>query len=198
MAIGAHPGLPDLQGFGRREIKITPAEAYQFIIHQIGALYGFTRAAKVKLHHVKPHGALYNMAARDKELAHAIVQAVYDFDPTLFLYALAGSEMIDAAEKIGLPIISEAFADRTYQNDGSLTPRNQKNALINDPEHTVKQALLMIKRQQVLSIEQQSISLKVETICIHSDHDNAIKIAEALYHKLTQEKITICAPVLSL
>src|SRR6201996_4976154 len=119
VAIGAHPGLPDLQGFGRREMKITANEAYQMTIYQIGALFGFVKAAEGKLHHVKAHGALYNMAAKDAALAKAIVQAVHDFDASLILYGLANSEMIKAANQIGLKIASEVFADRTYQDDGS-------------------------------------------------------------------------------
>src|SRR5580693_6750440 len=123
VAIGAHPGLPDLQGFGRRDMKISANEAYQMTLYQIGALFGFVKAAGSKLHHVKTHGALYNMAAKDAALAKAIVEAVHDFDPTLILYALASSEMVQAAKKTGIAVASEVFADRTYQDDGSLTPR---------------------------------------------------------------------------
>lgn len=137
VAIGAHPGLPDLQGFGRREMKISANEAYQMTLYQIGALYGFVKAAGGKLHHVKAHGALYNMAAKDESLARAIVNAVHDFDPSLILYALANSQMVTAAQKIGLVTASEVFADRTYQDDGSLTPRVQSNAMITDEQQSI-------------------------------------------------------------
>src|SRR5471030_839342 len=157
VAIGAHPGLPDLQGFGRRDMKITNNEAYQMTIYQIGALYGFVKAANGKLHHVKAHGALYNMAAKDAALAKAIVQAVHDFDARLILYALAGSEMVEAAKKSGMICASEVFADRTYQDDGSLTPRTQSNALITDEKQSIEQVLLMVGKQQVISVNKKTI-----------------------------------------
>lgn len=198
VAIGAHPSLPDLQGFGRRELKIQPSEAYQLTLYQISALYGFTKAAGVRLHHVKPHGALYNMAAKDRALAQAIVQAIYDFDPSLYLYALAGSEMIHAAEQTGIKAVSEVFADRTYQSDGTLTPRSHENAVIKNELQAVNQVLYMLRQQKVLSVQQQSVPLKVETICIHGDNQNAIKLAQVIHHKLVQEKIDVSAPQHSL
>src|SRR5476651_2206193 len=160
VAIGAHPGLPDLQGFGRREMKLSANEAYQITLYQIGALYGFVKAAGGKLHHVKPHGALYNMAAKDAVLAKAIAQAVYDFDAGLILYALAGSEMIVAAKEMGLKTASEVFADRTYQDDGSLTTRSQNNALITDEQQSIEQVMMMVKEQKVLSVNKKIIPLK--------------------------------------
>jgi UPF0271 protein len=194
VAIGAHPSLPDLQGFGRRELKIQPSEAYQLTLYQIGALYGFTKAAGARLHHVKPHGALYNMAARDRALAQAIVQAIYDFDASLYLYALAGSEMIHAAEQTGIKVVSEVFADRTYQSDGSLTPRSHENAIIKNELQAVNQVLHMVRQQNVLSIQQQNVPLKVETICIHGDNQDAIKLVQAIHYELVREKIDISAP----
>lgn len=195
VAIGAHPGLPDLQGFGRREMKISANEAYQITIYQIGALYGFVKAAGGKLHHVKAHGALYNMAAKDANLANAIVQAVHDFDPTLILYALAGSEMINLAKKSGLTTASEVFADRTYQDDGSLTPRMQSNALITDEAQSINQVLLMVKQQQVISVNQKTIPLKAETLCLHGDGAHAVDFAKLINQKLKQEGISIKAPL---
>lgn len=194
VAIGAHPGLPDLQGFGRREMKITPNEAYQFTLYQIGALYAFVKAAHGKLHHVKAHGALYNMAAKDAALAKAIVEAVHDFDPTLILYGLAGSEMITAAQSIGLPAASEVFADRTYQDDGSLTPRSQKNALITDTQASVNQVLMMVKQQQVISVNDKTVPLKAETLCLHGDGGHAVDFAKMINEKLKAEGITVKAP----
>jgi UPF0271 protein len=195
VAIGAHPGLQDLQGFGRREMKISPKEAYQITIYQIGALSGFIKAAHAKLNHVKPHGALYNMAARDVKLAQAIVDAIHDFDPSLILYGLAGSEMINAAAKIGLKSASEVFADRTYQDDGSLTPRSQSNALITDGKDSLAQVLKMINQQQVISVNQKVIKLKADTLCIHGDGEQAVEFAKTIYQTLKDEGITIKAPI---
>jgi UPF0271 protein len=195
VAIGAHPGLPDLQGFGRREMKISANEAYQMTLYQIGALYGFVKAAHGKLHHVKAHGALYNMAAKDAALATAIVQAIHDFDPSLILYALAGSEMVKVAKKTGMATASEVFADRTYQDDGSLTPRNQSNALITDEQQSIEQVLRMVKQQQVLSANKKTIPLKAETLCLHGDGAHAVAFAKKINEKLKAENITIKAPI---
>ncbi|MCO5948810.1 LamB/YcsF family protein [Mucilaginibacter flavidus] len=196
VAIGAHPGLPDLQGFGRREMKISANEAYQMTIYQIGALYGFVKAAGGKLHHVKAHGALYNMSAKDAALAKAIVEAVHDFDSTLILYALAGSEMVEAAKKTGLVTASEVFADRTYQDDGSLTPRTQSNALITDEQQSIEQVLMMMKQQQVVSVNKKNIPLKAETLCLHGDGLHAVEFAKMIRSKLQSEGVTIKAPSL--
>jgi UPF0271 protein len=194
VAIGAHPGLPDLQGFGRREMKISANEAYQMTLYQIGALYGFVKAAHGKLHHVKAHGALYNMAAKDINLAKAIVEAVHDFDPSLILYALAGSEMVIAAKKTGLQTASEVFADRTYQDDGSLTPRTQSNALITDEKQSINQVLMMVKQQQVISTNNKAIPLKAETLCLHGDGAHAVEFAKKISETLKAEGISIKAP----
>ena len=194
VAIGAHPGLPDLQGFGRRDMKISANEAYQMTIYQIGALYGFVKAAGGKLHHVKAHGALYNMAAKDANLAKAIVQAVHDFDSTLILYALAGSEMIEAAKKTGIVAASEVFADRTYQDDGSLTPRTQSNALITEEKQSIDHVLLMVKQQQVISVNKKAIPLKAETLCLHGDGVHAVEFAKMINERLKKEGIAIKVP----
>ncbi len=195
VAVGAHPGLPDLQGFGRRDMKISVNEAYQMTLYQIGALFGFVKAGGGKLHHVKAHGALYNMAAKDAALAKAIVEAVHDFDPTLILYALAGSEMVQAAKKTGIVAASEVFADRTYQDDGSLTPRTQNNALITDERQSTEQVLLMVKHQQVVSVNNKTIDLKAETLCLHGDGVHAVDFAKMINQKLKSEGIAIKAPV---
>ncbi|TDO20203.1 LamB/YcsF family protein [Pedobacter duraquae] len=191
IAVGAHPGLPDLQGFGRRELKISPAEAYQITLYQIGALHGFVKAAKGKLNHVKPHGALYNMAAKDYALAEAIVQAVKDFDPQLILYALSGSEMIKAANAAGLYSASEVFADRSYQDDGTLTPRSQKNALLEDAQSALDQVLMMAKHQQVISVQQNIVTMKAETVCLHGDGAHAVAFAKSISLGLKNNGITI-------
>jgi UPF0271 protein len=196
VAIGAHPGLPDLQGFGRREMKISANEAYQITLYQIGALYGFVKAAGGKLHHVKAHGALYNMAAKDPALAKAIVEAVHNFDSSLILYALSGSEMITAAKKIEMIAVSEVFADRTYQDDGSLTPRNQSNALITDEQQSINQVLMMVQHQQVISANKKSVSLEAQTLCLHGDGTHAVEFAKMINQKLKSEGISVKAPVL--
>ena len=133
VAVGAHPSLPDLQGFGRRTMNVSAQEAYDLVVYQVGALAGFATACGGKLSHVKAHGALYNMAAKDAKLAQAIAQAVKDFDARLVLFGLAGSELVRAGEQAGLKTANEVFADRTYQADGSLTPRTQPDAMIHDP-----------------------------------------------------------------
>jgi UPF0271 protein len=194
VAIGAHPGLPDLQGFGRREMKISDSEAYQMTLYQIGALFSFVKAAGGNLHHVKAHGALYNMAARDPALAKAIAEAVHDFDSTLILYALAGSEMVQAAKMTGIVAVSEVFADRTYQDDGSLTPRTQANALITDEQHSIEQVLMMIKHQQVVSVNNKNIYLKAETLCLHGDGVHAVEFAKMINQKLKSGGVEIKAP----
>ena len=194
VSIGAHPGLPDLQGFGRREMQISAKEAYQMVLYQIGALYGFVKAVGGRLNHVKAHGALYNMAARDTVLARAIVDAVHDFDPGLILFALAGSEMVIAAKKSGLAFASEVFADRTYQDDGSLTLRTQSNALITDEDQSLKQVLMMVNNQQVVSANQKVIPLKADTLCLHGDGLHAVEFAKTIHETLKNEGITIKAP----
>lgn len=193
VAIGAHPGLPDLQGFGRREMNITPREAYQITLYQIGALAAFVKAAGAKLNHVKPHGALYNMAAKDLKLAQSIADAIYDFDPSLILYGLAGSQLMSAASGKGLQSASEVFADRTYQDDGSLTPRTQANAMISNETDVLAQAISMVKQQQVMSVHQKMIPLRADTLCIHGDGEHAVAFAKTIYQAFTGEGITLKA-----
>lgn len=195
VAIGAHPGLPDLQGFGRRDMKISINEAYQMTLYQIGALYAFVKAEEGVLHHVKAHGALYNMAAKDSKLAQAIVEAVHDFDPALILYGLAGSEMIMAAKKTGLVTASEVFADRTYQDDGSLTLRTDLNAVITDERQSLAQVMMMVKEQQVVTATNKKIQLKAETLCLHGDGNNPVAFAKMIKENLKNQGITISAPL---
>jgi 5-oxoprolinase (ATP-hydrolysing) subunit A len=193
VAIGAHPGLPDLQGFGRREMKITANEAYQLTLYQIGALNAFVKAAGGKLHHVKAHGALYNMAAKDAVLAKAIVQAVHDFDPSLILYALAGSKMIVEAEKQGIATASEVFADRSYQDDGLLSPRSAHNALIASEEDAINQVLGFALNREVKSVNGNRIAVKAETVCLHGDGEHAVAFAKLITERLKNESIIIRA-----
>jgi UPF0271 protein len=196
VTIGAHPGFPDLQGFGRREMKVTASEAYQLTLYQIGALNGFVKAAGAKLHHVKAHGALYNMAAKDTDLAKAIVQAVYDFDPNLILYALAGSKMITEAQDKGIITASEVFADRTYQDDGSLTPRSADNAMIINEEDAVNQVLDFALKQEVNTLNGNRIAVRAETLCLHGDGEHAVAFARLISERLKKEGISIQAPTI--
>jgi len=191
VAVGAHPAFPDLQGFGRRNMQLSPQEVYDICIYQIGAMFGTVRALGGKLHHVKPHGALYNMAAKDAALAKAIAEASKAIDSGLIFYGLSGSHLISEAEKIGLKTASEVFADRTYQNDGSLTPRTQSNALIESTQEAVNQVIMMIEKQCVISTDGKEIPLKADTICIHGDGNHAVKFAEELKNALLSRKIFI-------
>lgn len=193
VAIGAHPGLPDLVGFGRRTMQITPQEAYDMVVYQIGALAGFAKVAGVSLHHVKPHGALYNMAAKDRALADAIARAVRDIDASLVLYGLAGSELIRAGEAAGLKIASEVFADRSYQADGSLTPRSQPNALLESDQEAVQQVLTMVTEKRVKAVTGEWVALEADTICIHGDGAHALSFAHKVKAALQQAGVEIKA-----
>lgn len=191
VAVGAHPSFPDLQGFGRRNMQLSPQEVYDICIYQIGAMFGTVRALGGKLHHVKPHGALYNMAAKDAALAKAIAEAAKAVHPDLIFYGLSGSHLISQAEKIGLKTASEVFADRTYQNDGSLTPRTQSNALIESTQEAVNQVIMLIEKQCVISTDGKEVPLKANTICIHGDRNHAVKFAEELKNALQSRNIFI-------
>ncbi|QCR23820.1 LamB/YcsF family protein [Pontibacter sp. SGAir0037] len=191
VAIGAHPGLPDLVGFGRREMSITPAEAFNITVYQIGALAAFVKATGGVLHHVKPHGALYNMVAVNEGLADAIAEAVYKVHPEVILYGLAGSALIRAGEKLGIGTASEVFADRTYQPNGTLTSRNQPDALIKDDHEAVQQVLRMVKERKVRTQQGQEISIKADTICIHGDGPHALSFAQLIQDALQKEEIIV-------
>ncbi len=183
-AVGAHPGLPDLQGFGRRVVKISPAEAGAFVTYQVGALKAFCDAAGVPLHHVKPHGALYNMAGRDRELADAIARAVQSAAPGAVLLALSGSEMVRAAQAIGLPVASEVFADRGYRPDGSLVPRGTPGAMIEDEDEAIARVIRMVKEGKVKASDGTDIAIRADSVCVHGDGPKALafvrKISAAL------------------
>lgn len=191
VAIGAHPGLPDLIGFGRRNMEITSQEAYDMVVYQIGALEGFVKAAGGKMQHVKPHGALYNMAAKKQELAEAIAEAVYKVNPELILFGLSGSELVLAGERIGLRTAHEVFADRTYQADGALTPRKQPDALITNQEQAVAQVVRMVKEGTVLSQQGAQVAIKADTVCLHGDGAHALVFARHIHRILAQENIAV-------
>ena len=191
VGVGAHPGLPDLHGFGRRMMDITPDDAYHLTLYQIGALQAFCTANKVELQHVKPHGALYNMAAKNEALANAIAKAVKEINPSLILFGLANSKLIQAGEELGLKTASEVFADRTYQDDGTLTPRSQDNAVIEHIQDAEKQVIHMIKEQKVKTVNGKEIPIKADSICVHGDKDSALLFVKKLRERLTKENIQI-------
>ena len=193
VAIGAHTSLPDLQGFGRREMKVAPSEVYAQTLYQLGALHAFARATNTRLHHVKPHGALYNMAARDHGLADAIAQAVADFGPTLILVGLAGSALIGAGRNKGLSVQSEAFCDRRYRADGSLTPRSEPGAVIEDIDEAVAQAVSIATRGEAVADDRTKVSMQADTLCIHGDRANAAAFAERLRGALEAAGVHIAA-----
>ncbi|RZK81829.1 MAG: LamB/YcsF family protein, partial [Pedobacter sp.] len=163
LLIGAHPGFADLQGFGRREIKLSGTEIYDMVVYQIGALMAVVSAQGGKLHHVKPHGALYNMAARDSEMAKHIAQAIFDVDDSLVLYGLSGSQLILAGKALGLKVANEVFADRTYQSDGSLTSRSNPNSLISDHKKAINQVIKMVKEKVVVAENGEVINIEPDT-----------------------------------
>ena len=195
VAIGAHPGLPDRENFGRVPRPITPDEAYEMVVYQVGALDGFVRTAGGggTMSHVKPHGALYNMAAADAALADAIAKAVHAIDPDLVLVGLSGSELIRAGQRTGLATASEVFADRSYQPDGSLTPRDRPGAILTDVSRVVQQAIDLVRKQQVRATNGTDIPVHAETICIHGDGAHAVEFARAIRRGLADAGITIAA-----
>ncbi|MCR6475285.1 LamB/YcsF family protein [Variovorax sp. ZS18.2.2] len=192
--VGAHPGLPDLQGFGRRVMQVSPAEVYAMVVYQVGALWAFAKAAGGTLSHVKAHGALYNMAAKDRTLADAIARAVHEVDPRLVLFGLAGSEMIRAAEALGLPVAAEVFADRSYQDDGSLSPRGQPGALIEDADVAAAQVLQMVQHGSVYAASGKEVALRADTLCIHGDQPGALAFVRRIRSALDAIGVHVAAP----
>jgi 5-oxoprolinase (ATP-hydrolysing) subunit A len=182
--IGAHPSFLDKENFGRTPMQLSPEEIYTIVTAQLNAINTITKQCGAKLHHVKPHGALYNMAAKNTTIAKAIAQAVKDFDTALIYYGLSGSVMIDEAKKIGLQTANEVFADRTYQSDGSLTPRTQPNALIGNADEVIKQVVKFIKENKVTAATGEDIFIKADTICIHGDGEHAVEFAKAIHKKI--------------
>jgi UPF0271 protein len=196
VSIGAHPGFADKENFGRREMQLSEYELYQLLWEQLSLLQTITKEASVLMHHVKPHGALYNMAARNVSLARVIAQAVKDFDASLIFYGLSGSYLISEAQALGLKSASEVFADRTYQDNGSLTPRSQANALIQDQTSSLAQVLQMIQEQSVIAVSGRTVSISAETICIHGDGPHAVLFAQKIKTALHTASINIQSPQL--
>ena len=194
VAIGAHPGLQDLAGFGRRPMEVTPQEVYDLVVYQVGALLGFALAAGASLHHVKAHGALYNMAASQPALAEAIAHAVRDVDSRLVLYALAGSELVAAGARCGLRTASEVFADRNYLANGALVSRKRADALVTGATDAVARVVRMVSEGRVRSVDGADVAVRADTICIHGDGAHAAELARALHLGLVEAGITIAAP----
>jgi len=194
VAIGAHPGLPDLAGFGRRSMALSEQEAYDLVVVQVGALAGVAASQGGRLSHVKAHGALYNMAAKDARLARGIARAVRDIDPGLVFYGLAGSALVSEPASLGLHVASEVFADRSYQADGSLTPRGQPGALIEDVAVSIRQVLQMVQQGTVAAVDGRSLPVRADTLCLHGDQPGALAFARALRQALAEAGVEVGAP----
>ena len=189
VALGAHASFPDLAGFGRRNMAIAPFEAKNDIIYQIGALTAFTSAKK--LQHVKPHGAMYNMAVRDEALARAIGEAILEIDPEIILIALAGSQWVDIAMDMGLRVAREAFADRAVNADGTLVPRSKPGSVIEDVDEVAQRSIRMVTEGKVTAITGEEVALSADTLCLHSDTPNSIHLASYIRSALEAEGVRI-------
>lgn len=193
VAIGAHPGFQDKENFGRRELQLTQQNYYDLVLEQLQILDLVARSAGAALHHVKPHGALYNMAARDPELAHTLALAVLDFNPTLILYGLSGSVSISEAQALGLRTANEVFADRSYQSDANLTPRSQAGVLLDSQEKCLQQVVEMVLENKVRATDGSKVSIRAETICLHGDGQHAVEFARVLRRFLLEKMIAVQA-----
>ena len=191
IGIGAHPGYPDLMGFGRRNMNASPEEVKNYVTYQLGALYAFARAHGVKLQHVKPHGAMYNMAGRDYNLALAVAQAIFEFDPSLICLALAGSESVRAAKDVGLPVAQEVYADRAYMPDGSLVPRSRPDAMITDEDEAIERVVRMVKENRVRAVTGEDIEIFPDSICVHGDNQKALSFVSRIRAALEAEGVVI-------
>lgn len=194
VAIGAHPGFPDLLGFGRRDMKLTKEEAKNYIKYQVGALWAFAQSEGVKLQHVKIHGAFYNMAAKDPVLARAIAEAIYETDKDLILLGLAGSEMIKAGKEVGLKVAHEVFADRAYNADGTLVARSKEGSMIHDKDLAISRVVRMVKEGKVTAITGEDINIKADSICVHGDNPQAVEFVLSIRKSLEENNIQI-API---
>jgi len=193
VAVGAHPGFPDLVGFGRRELNVTPKEAEDFVLYQVAAVAGVARAEGVALQHVKPHGALFNMAVRNRELADAIARGVAAFDTSLILFGLPGSEILAAGRAAGLRVAAEVFADRAYEADGSLASRRKPGSVIHDADAVVARAVRMISDRTVVAIDGSMVKLDADTICVHGDTPGSDVLAAKIRAGLESSGVTVKA-----
>ncbi|MDB5816723.1 MAG: lactam utilization protein LamB [Rhizobacter sp.] len=194
VAVGAHPSLPDLQGFGRREMKLSEGEVYDIVVYQVGAVQAFAAASGSELRHVKIHGALYNMAAKDAALSSAICRAVHDVNASLVLFALAASVTERIARELGMPVACEVFADRSYQDDGTLTPRSAPGAMITDVAQSIAQVRRMVGEGLVRAQSGRDVPLHADTICVHGDQPGAVEFARTLRAALHADGITVRSP----
>jgi UPF0271 protein len=194
VAVGAHPSFFDRENFGRKELKVSKEEAFDAVSYQLGVFQAIASALDVQPNHVKPHGALYNMAVRDAELADAIARAIASVDPKLILFAPDNSELARAGEARGLQIAREIFADRNYLNDGWLVPRTRPDALLRDPKEGAQRVLRMLRQGKVRSVEGQDVDVRGETICVHGDTPGAVEFARELRKQLEHEGVEISAP----
>ncbi|HEX9396072.1 MAG TPA: 5-oxoprolinase subunit PxpA [Burkholderiales bacterium] len=192
VAIGAHPSLPDIQGFGRRVMKISPQDMYDLVVYQAGAVEAFARAAGSRLHHIKCHGALYNMAAVDEGLSEAMVKAGKDLGA--MLYVLSNSKNFEIAKKAGIPVAGEVFGDRGYSDDGTLAPRDQPGGMIEDARQSVKQVLAMVEEGYVTSLSGKRVPVSADTLCLHGDQPGAVAFAKEIRKVLAEKGIAVAAP----
>lgn len=190
--VGAHPGFPDLMGFGRRNMSVSPAEAKAYVLYQLGALYGFCKAHGVEIQHVKPHGALYNMAAKDYELSKAICEGIKEFDSGLIVLALSGGELVKAAMDLGLPVAREVFADRGYEEDGTLVDRRKEGAMITDEKEAISRVVRMVKEKKVRAVTGKDIEIQADSICVHGDGAKALEFVEKIRQAFGEEGIEVC------
>ena len=190
-AVGAHPGFPDLMGFGRRNMAISQEEAKAYVKYQLGALMAFTKSKGMEIQHVKPHGAIYNMAAVDETLARAMCEAVYEVDPDIIFMGLAGSKMISAAEAVGIRADSEVFADRAYNYEGTLVSRKLPGAVIKDKDLTIRRVIRMVKEGKVETINGRDIAIRADSVCVHGDNPKALEFVKNIREALTAEGIEV-------
>lgn len=194
VAIGAHPGFRDRENFGRTEMHLADDELHDLIANQLVLIQKHCDAMQAKLHHIKLHGALYNMSAKSERMSAVLVRVIKDLNPNLIVYGLSGSTTIMLAKRAGLKVAHEVFADRTYQDDGTLTPRSEKHALITDRETSLQQVVKMVKHKQVISYTGKEIPLAVDTICLHGDGEHALSFAKNIHEFLMDNHIHIQAP----
>jgi UPF0271 protein len=190
--VGAHPGFPDLMGFGRRNMNVTPAEAKAYTLYQLGALDAFCKAQGVAMQHVKPHGALYNMAAKDYELSKAICEAIASYNKDLIVMALCGGQLLRAAKDMGLRAASEVFADRGYEEDGTLVDRKKEGAMITDENVAIARVVRMVKEGKVTAVTGKDIDIQADSVCVHGDGEKALAFVEKIRAALEKEGIAIC------
>ena len=194
VALGAHPSFPDRENFGRTEMTMPLAEVYASVAYQIGGFQALARAAGGRMNHVKAHGALYNMAARDRPLAEVIANAVFALDPKLILFAPSESELDYAATELGLQTASEVFADRNYLADGSLVPRSRADAFMRDPREAAERIIRMLTEGKVAAVDGTDVAITASTVCVHGDNPEAVAFVRELRERLEQEEVMIAAP----